>query len=461
MADPIAGMRSHLNGVSWPALPSGRGANLLSLLYQFDQTQWWTADRLIEHQLRQLQSLLRHAGETVPFYQGRFATLGFTPGGTLTPGDWRALPILTRGDIQSAGAAMASTRLPPEYAPTIETQTSGAVGQPVKVRATQLDVLLWEAMTLRDHLWHQRDFSGKLAVIRPMTGEAGAPPHGTDCGDWGVPASYLYATGPMALMSLNTDIATQAEWLKRKDPDYLLTFPNNLMALIKHFSARGERLRSLRAVRTVSEMVTPELRAACRESWNVPITDSYSSQELGYIALQCPQTGQYHVMSESVLVEILAADGRPCGPGETGRLVVTSLHNFAMPLIRYDLRDYAEAGAPCACGRGLPTIARILGRSRNMVTLPDGRQHWPLVGFMAYREIAPIRQFQLTQHTREDIEVRFVVDRPLTGDEEARLARVIQSALGHPFRLTFTYVAGEIPRSPGGKFEEFVSKLAT
>jgi len=141
--------------------------------------------------------------------------------------------------------------------------------------------------------------------------------------------------------------------------------------------------------------------------------------------------------------------------------VATSLHNFAIPLIRYDLRDHAEAGGPCPCGRGLPTIARILGRNRNMLRLPGGGERWPLVGFDRYREIAPIRQYQLIQHTLEEIEARFVTDRALSEDEEARLGAVIRSALGHPFRVSFTYFESEIPRGAGGKFEEFVSRVET
>jgi phenylacetate-CoA ligase len=205
--------------------------------------------------------------------------------------------------------------------------------------------------------------------------------------------------------------------------------------------------------------VTPKLRALCQQTWGTPITDIYSSQELGYIALQCPVSGQYHAMAETVLVEILNAKGEPCAPGEIGRLVISSLHNFAMPLIRYELRDYAEAGGVCACGRGLPTIARILGRSRNLLTLPNGEQRWPLVGFAEYRAVAPIRQYQLIQHTLEEIEVRLVADRPLTTDEEAQLTQVIQRALGWAFRLRFVYFDGEIPRTAGGKFEEFVSNI--
>ena len=450
-------LRSVTKGVVWPALPSQRGAALLSLLFQLEETQWWSAERLLQSQMRQLETLLRHAWDTVPYYRDRLGHAGYAPGQAVTPAAWRALPILSRREVQSAGEALVSRGIPAEYGPMGETHTSGSTGQPVKLRATLLDSMMWAALAFRDYIWHQHDFSGRLAVIRPTTGNTGAPPGGTIQQDWGAPVNTVFRTGPSAILSLNADIATQAQWLTRWQPDYLVTFPTNLKALIEHFSSRGERLRSLRAVRTVSEIVTPALRALCLESWGVPIVDTYSSQEIGYIAAQCPDAAQYHVMAEGVLVEILDEAGAPCAAGETGRHVVTSLHNLATPLIRYELRDHAEAGAPCACGRGLPTIARILGRTRNMLTLPDGRQHWPLTGFMAFREIAPVRQYQFVQHTREEIEVRFVVDRPLTADEEGQLGRVIQAALDHPFRLRFTYFADEIPRNPGGKFEEFVS----
>jgi len=454
-------MRSFMEGNLWPALPSQHGAALLSLLFQLDETQWWAPERLMEHQLLQLQALLRHAWETVPYYRMRLGAAGYRPDGALDLAGWRSLPLLTRRDIQNAGKTLTTLRLPPEYAPTMEVQTSGSTGQPVKVVGTQLDALKWEAMTLREHLWHRRDASGRLAVIRANAPGSGGSASVTMLEDWGPPASVVFETAPAAAMSFSIDVATQAGWLKRHAPEYLLTYPNNLMALIRHFAARNERLPRLREVRTIGETVTPELRAACREALNVPVVDAYSSQELGYLALQCPASGLYHVMAESVMVEILAADGTPCAPGETGRVVATNLHNFAMPLVRYELNDYAEAGGPCPCGRGLPTIARIRGRSRNMLRLPGGGERWPLVGFDRYREIAPIRQYQLIQHTLEEIEARFVADRPLTGEEEGQLARVIQTSLDHPFRVSFTYLEGEIPRGPGGKFEEFVSKVVS
>ena len=457
MADAVSRLKSHLEGLRWPALPSSAGATLLSLLYQFEESQWWPGEKLLAAQLRQLAVLLRHARTTVPYYRQRLA--GFEPGQELTLERWRALPILTRSDLQSLGRELVSDALPSVFGATAESQTSGATGQPVTVRKSGLDALVWEAMTVREHLWHGRDFGRKLAVIRPMTGTLGAPPDGTLLPDWGSPVNQLFATGPAAVLRLGTDVATQAEWLKRQRPDYLLTFPNNLMALIRHFRERGEIPPALRAARTVSETVSPALRAECRELWNAAIEDSYSSQELGHIAHQCPESGLYHVMAEGVLVEVLGDEGRPCRPGEIGRLVVTSLHNYAMPLIRYEVRDYAEPGPPCPCGRGLPTLSRIVGRTRNMLTLPDGRRVWPLIGFMAFREIAPVRQFQLVQHALEDIEVRLSVARELTRGEEERLAGVINKALGYPFTLRFTCSRAELATGPGGKFEEFVSGL--
>jgi phenylacetate-CoA ligase len=459
MTDQEAEIRSGVAGNIWPAIPSQAGARLLAMLFQLEGTQWWTARQLIDHQLMQLRMLLRHARETVPYYKDRLPHIRADEDLTLT--EWRALPLLTRRDIQDAGNALFSRVVPAEFGDVFQTQTSGATGEPVIVRKTAIDQLIWEAVTLREHEWHRRDLSGKLASIRIFPKGGAEAPHGVLLNDWGVPCSHVYSTGPMALLSLATDVAAQARWLLRQDPDYFLTYPTNLAALIAHMSARGERLKRLRGVRTVGETVTPALRAACSDAWGVPLTDVYSSQEFGYIALQCPVSGQYHVMAESAMVEILRQDGSICEPGEVGKLVVTSLHNFATPLIRYELRDYAEVGSPCPCGRGLPTLARILGRSRNMLTLPSGEQRWPLVGFDKYREIAPVRQYQLIQKSLEEMEARFVVERTLTDAEEEGLKRVIQHALGYAFRLTFKYFPNEIPRGTGGKFEEFVSELAS
>jgi len=443
-----------LAGIVWPAV-TGRShrEQLLSLLRQFEQTERLAPEQLLRQQLLQLSAVIDHARSTVPFYRDRFS--GLPPG----PMALQALPLLKRRDIQDAGHSLRSTAIPPQFGATHENRTSGATGEPVTVLRTMLDTLLWQANTLRDHAWHRRDSALKLAAIRAVAPGTADPPHGIEVPNWGHASAVLGGTGPAALLTLDADVAVQAAWIRRQAPGYLLTYPNNLAALLVHFGQRGERLPSLRAVLTVGETVSSALRAACSDVLGVKIQDVYSSQELGYIALQCPASGLYHVMAESVLVEVLDAAGQPCAPGETGRLVVSSLHNFATPLIRYELRDHATVGGPCACGRTLPTLVRIAGRERNMVRLPDGRTHWPLVGFHRFRDIAPVRQYQLIQRSRDEIEVRLVCDRGLEPDEETQLAAVIRDALGHPFALRFMFFDGELPRSANGKFEEFVCAI--
>ena len=147
----------------------------------------------------------------------------------------------------------------------------------------------------------------------------------------------------------------------------------------------------------------------------------------------------------------------PCEAGETGLVVVTTLHNFAMPLIRYVVGDYAELGHPCACGRGLPVLKQVNGRVRNMMLLPSGKKEWPILGF--YRDTLPVRQRQVIQKSLEEVELRLVVERPLTGPEEEEARATLRAKLGHPFRVTISYHT-EIPRSRGGKFEEFRCEVA-
>jgi phenylacetate-CoA ligase len=212
-------------------------------------------------------------------------------------------------------------------------------------------------------------------------------------------------------------------------------------------------------VRTFAEMLRPETRRLVREAWGVAVADSYSSEELGYIALQCPDTEGYHVQSESLIVEVLDDAGMPCNPGETGRVVVSTLHNFAMPLLRYASGDYAEAGGDCACGRGLPLLRRIVGRQRNMLLSPDGRQYWPSFASEVWRHIAPVLQFQVIQHTRDEIDLNVVCARGLTAEEGQALVAALNRSLGFDYRVTLRPMAA-IPRPKGGKYEDFICRIA-
>jgi phenylacetate-coenzyme A ligase PaaK-like adenylate-forming protein len=456
---PIAQVpHSAAPGIVWPALPRPDAARRLALLQQLAESQWWPPETLRDWQFRQLSALLSHALNTVPFHGDRLRAAGVRQGRPVSPEVWARIPLLTREDLQRSGPSLHSRELPAGHGSTHKVTSSGSTGMPIEALGTGITRLLWDVFTVRDHLWHRRDSRGKLASIRNFPEGKGHYPHGVRGRNWGAAVATIYPTGPAVGLAVTATPEQQAKWLRRQDPDYLLIFPSALRALAGYCRENGIALPRLREVRTISEVLAPEIRVACREAWNVKVADIYSAIEVGYMAVQCPDHEHYHVQSEGVLLEILREDGRPCAPGETGRVIVTSLHNFALPLIRYDIGDYAEAGQACPCGRGLPVIGRIAGRVRNMVTLPSGERYWPPVYGERFREVAPISQFQIVQKSLTGLEVKLVAERDLTEEEKDRLRDLIHRRIRYPFELTFTY-HDQIPRGPGGKYEDFKCEI--
>lgn len=445
--------------VLWPALPGPQAAVTAALLQQLDQSQWWTPEDLLAQQLRQAGALLDHAYRHVPFYRERLAQAGHVPGKAPTPEVWARIPVLGRAELQRAGAELRSPRIPQGHGGTYEVSSSGSTGQVVTVQGTRLMQLFWDVLNLRDHLWHRRDFAGRLAAIRPYPAGVADYPKGAAAASWGRATKGLFRSGPSVMLNISTSAEQQADWLQRVRPDYLLTYPSALRDLLLHCRAAGIDLPGLREVRTLSETLPPETRQLCREVWGLDITDGYSSQENGLLALQCPDhPPHYHVQAEAVILEVLNEAGEACRPGEVGQVVVTSLMNFAMPLIRYALGDMAEVGGPCPCGRGLPVLARVLGRLRNTLTYPDGRRGWPMMGDIYHAGVEGIRQYQILQHAPDDIELRLATAALLGPRDEARLRDWLHQRSGYPFRVRFSYLE-EIPRGPGGKFETFISRI--
>ena len=202
-------------------------------------------------------------------------------------------------------------------------------------------------------------------------------------------------------------------------------------------------------------MLLPETRESCMDFFGVSLTDLYSCEEVGYIALQCPEHEHYHVQSEAILVEVIDDQNNSCKPGEIGRVIVTSLHNFAMPIIRYDIGDYVEVGSPCDCGRGLPVIKRILGRQQNRVRGLDGVRYWPELLPEIWQSFDEIDELRLIQDRIDHIEIN-VLSKGSLGDEgEAELGRRVMQALDQDFKFTIAYDR-ERQRPPSGKYQRFV-----
>jgi phenylacetate-CoA ligase len=248
---------------------------------------------------------------------------------------------------------------------------------------------------------------------------------------WGPAFALFGKTGPLYAHPVKGDLNS---WLQKIQPGYLTTYPSILAGIDLSL------LPSLKGIKTTGETLHHK---------NPLIQDMYSSEEVGTIAIQCPERAEnYHVM-ENILVEILDEKNNPA---DVGRVIITDLTSFY--LHRYEIGDYAEMGT-CSCGRGLQTIKKILGRQRNRVLLPDGSRHWPRIGSTEFREIAPIKRFQMTQVDATTLELRLIVETPITQSQEEALCKEIHRHIGYPFTIRFLYV----DEFPPGKFEEFINKL--
>ena len=447
--------RSGAEGIVWPAVPEASDAIILSLLHQLQQSEWWSPEELQRHQFAQAERLIAHAFDTVPFYRQRLKDVMRLPTGGLTEEAWQSIPIFTRQEAQANEDVLISRRVPKSHGNLESGRTGGSTARPLSFKTTGLATAIEQAQNLRRMIWHGRDFSAKAARIVALKQRGVAlPPRGVTEASW----APVFPTGPSAMLSMQSTTDEQLDWLQREAPGYLLTLPSILKALLQLSERKGVRIDALRGVGTFSEPVDADLRELCHRAWGVDLVDVYSGFEIGSMATQCPDHVHYHVHSDSVLVEVLDEAGRPCGPGETGRVVITSLINFAMPMIRYAIGDIAEAGPPCPCGRGLPVLNQILGRTRNMLVYPDGRTIKPRV-VEGFSDQPAVQQFQVIQQDLERVEVRVVAGRELTAAETGRMRDKFNEFVGHPFAIDVVYV-DEIPRAPSGKFEEFWSEVA-
>ncbi len=444
---------STAESIHFPAFPNQTACQMLAMQFQLQQSQYWSTERRRARQFGQLKALLLHSQKTVPFYRNRIKQHHLRFPDPFNWSWWQQLPILSRQQIQQAGKSLESTALPRSHGSPLEIQTSGSTGKPIKVLTTDVTRYLWQVFALRDHLWHQRDFSLKHAFIRPEKLQLSG-----NLENWGLPVASITKTGPAALLNSKTDISKQAKWLNKQNPAYLLSLPSNLLGLLDEFQRKGWTLPKLKEVRSYGEAIPDSLISRCRDEWQAPVTDTYSAQEVGMIAMQHPDTSLYHIQEENLLVEVVNKQGKHCKAGEVGRVLLTALHNFATPLIRYEIEDYAQVAEINTSAIRLPALKRIIGRQRNLLTLADGSQHWPTFPARLWSKVADIRQFQLRQKSTSLIEVHLVPVTPLSPAQEQTLKAKLAESLKFPFNIQLIY-QDKIPRGANGKFEDFISEL--
>jgi phenylacetate-CoA ligase len=420
------------------------------------KTEWASASQLMRYQEGLITDLVHHARDEVPFYRDRLACL-FDPQGNPDFSRWSKLPIITRAEAASHVGAMRPAQLAAIHGSISEVQTSGSTSTPLPIASNQLTSIAANAALTRMARWWGLDTSQALARIRVYRKGGPRYPEGHDWKGW----SHADPQAAAHDLDLTTPVAQQLEWLSRKQARYLLTSPSNAVALAYAATPDEARRLGIEIVLTVAETVLPRMREVVAERLGARMAGIYSCEEVGFIATQCPVSSNYHVVAENALVEIVDQDGTPVAPGEVGQVVLTGFYNYAMPFIRYAIGDVAVAAQdPCPCGRGLPVIAQVLGRTRCAFVFADGTRVWPRNwDGRAMRGFVPFREFQMVQLDHRRIEFRYVSDGTDQPVDRAGLDTYVRTKI-HPSAEVVLVPMEAIPRGPGGKLDPFVSLIS-
>jgi phenylacetate-CoA ligase len=281
-------------------------------------------------------------------------------------------------------------------------------------------------------------------------------PHGRKSKGW----NHTHPESEVHLLDLGTSPDGQLDWLERVQPAHVLTYPMTLREVAEVALAHNSALR-LETFISTGELLDAPTREVIERAFGCRVIDVYGVREIGQVAFQCPDGAGYHFCSEAVLCEVIDDQGRPVRPGEFGRVVLTALYNYAMPFIRYEIGDYAQASTrPCPCGRGLPSIDQIGGRARNMLVAPDGSKR-RLRGVVFHRigSVLSYRQIQIVQNTIHSFEIRYVPDSSDAPDVSG-LTRLLREEL-YPGVTVELVPVERIERGSGMKIEQFVSRIAS
>ena len=400
--------------------------------------------------------MFRHAAAESPFWAARLAR---ADAGLK---DSHALPILRKDEIRDNAEAMLARNLPAGEVVGTSTSTSGSTGMPLSVPHSARSIGAFGLLRQRAMRWFRFDPARLLGASQP-TSNLPRQPDGSRFPDgvtlrlpsW-LNVGHLFHTGACIAIGHTTPVAQQVDWLERERPAYLIALGAYVEALAWQSRARPDFLHGIYAI---SQTMTPAMRALAERELGAPVGMLYGLNELGIVAARCHECGRYHVNAEYCHLEIVDEEGRPCRAGERGRIVVTSLADTAMPLLRYDTDDLADAvDGPCPCGRTLPAFGEVHGRYRRIAYLPPGTfEHWAIlqrtISGLPAELLAPLRQYQLYQHRDRSCELRLVNDGPLAPAFEQRVRDAWRAVDGDaPMPLTLLHVDGSTARPPAARW---------
>ncbi len=439
-----------VSSVLFPLHELAKGHVTLRIRRSLERSEWWSGEMLERLRVERLRSLLSRAGKRVPYYRKLFDELRFDPEAVGSLSELSRLPFLTKDVIRKNLEELKAkgARLSPY-------NTGGSTGEPLQF------------FIGRERVSH--DVAAKWRATRWW---------GVDIGDpeivvWGSPIELTAQDRVRELRDrlLRTQLLPAFEMSdKRLDefldrilermPKMLFGYPSALSLIAGHAATRGRDMRGagVEVAFVTAEQLFDHQRKAITETFDCDVANGYGGRDLGFVAHECPEGG-LHVTAEDVLVEIVDEQGQVLPPGEPGEIVVTHLASGDFPFVRYRSGDRgALSDWLCPCGRGLPLLEAVHGRTTDFVVAEDGTVMHALAVIYAVRDVEGVKNFKVVQEDRSHTRVFLIPENGFSQEAEDKIRTRLTARLGKGVRISMERVE-EIPRSASGKHRYVESRV--
>lgn len=414
-----------------------------------EKSQWLSPDELKELQLRRLKQMLLFASKNVPYYKNMFSRLNFSPECINTIQDIQKLPFLTKADIRENSDKLKSINA----TSLSKFNTGGSSGQPLVFYISNERVSHDVAAKWRATRWWGVDIGDPELVVWGSPIELGTQDKVKLVRD------KLLRTKLLPAFDMSEDkILMFIEEIKRYRPKMLFGYPSALGRIASYAIDHQIDMKNVgvQVVFVTSEYLYPEQREIIEKCFACSVANGYGGRDAGFIAHECPQ-GNMHITAEDIIVEIVNPQGQPVTHGESGEIVVTHLATGDYPFIRYRTGDIGTLSEDqCACGRGLPILKEIHGRTTDFVVSNNGKVMHGLALIYVLRELTSVNEFKIVQQSKCKTTVYLVINHEFSRQDENNIINGFKERLGNEVTVSIEIV-DTIPAEKSGKFRYVVS----